>query len=237
MSSTRIFLFTALIFALCSSAYSQVSRGIVNEGLTIKSKILKEDVRYTIYLPYDYKTSNRYYPVVYLLHGYTDNDMGWMQFGEAHMIADEAIGHREVPPMILVMPDGGVSFYINNYDNSVRYEDFFIEEFVPYIESKYRIRSEKRYRGVAGLSMGGFGALIYALKHPDMFAACAAFSAGIFAEEEIINMNEELWTVMGRLYGPKLKGKARITEHLLSNSPIHLVQNTDLKKSKAYGCI
>ncbi|UCH62151.1 MAG: esterase family protein [Fidelibacterota bacterium] len=233
MSLTRTFLFATVIFSVCSSVFSQVSRGVVNEGLTVKSKILKEDVRYTIYLPYDYGTSSRYYPVVYLLHGYTDNDMGWMQFGEAHMIADEAIGHREIPPMILVMPDGGVSFYINNYDNSTRYEDFFIKEFVPYIEKKYRIRSEKRYRGVAGLSMGGFGSLIYALKHPDMFAACAAFSAAVFTEEEIINMDEEIWPIIGRLFGPELEGKARITEHLLSNSPIHLVQNTDIEQIKS----
>jgi S-formylglutathione hydrolase FrmB len=78
-------------------------------------------------------TSRRWYPVVCLLHGYTDNDTGWLQFGEANQIADEGLAKGAIPPLILVMPDGGVSFYINNYDGSVRYEDFFIREFIPRI--------------------------------------------------------------------------------------------------------
>src|SRR5690606_11939201 len=106
--------------------------------LTVESRILGKPVRYTVYLPYDYHTSTRYYPVVYLLHGYTDNDTGWLQFGEAHMIADELINDREIPPMIIVMPDAGVSWYVNNFDASVRYEDFFIDEFIPHIEAQYR---------------------------------------------------------------------------------------------------
>jgi enterochelin esterase-like enzyme len=228
-----VFSRTLLLIALLmfgSDARSQVSRGVVKEGLTIQSQVLSKDVRYTIYLPYDYQLSNRYYPVVYLLHGYSDNDMGWIQFGEAHMLADEAIAHREIPPMIIVMPDAGVSWYINNFDNSVRYEDFFIEEFIPHIESEYRIRSERRYRGVAGLSMGGFGALVYALRHPDMFAACAAFSAGVQTKEEIIEVNDDRWNGMySILYGHGLEGKERITEHFLSYNPIYIIQNSDLE--------
>jgi len=213
--------------------YAQVSRGTVQEGLIIESKILNKDVRYTIYLPFDYKTSDRYYPVVYLLHGYTDDDTGWIQFGEAHLIADEAIGKREIPPMIMAMPDGGVSWYINNFDNTVKYEDFFFQEFIPHIESKYRIRTERRYRGIAGLSMGGYGTLLYTLKHPDMFAACAAFSAAIFTKEDVTEMTENKWKdMMAVLYGPALKGKERITNHFLSNNPLHIVQNSDQEKIK-----
>jgi S-formylglutathione hydrolase FrmB len=66
------------------------------------------------------RSSHRLYPVVYLLHGYSDNDTGWLQFGEANRIADQGIADGAIPPMILVMPDGGVSFYINNFDGSVR---------------------------------------------------------------------------------------------------------------------
>ncbi|MEJ2615226.1 MAG: alpha/beta hydrolase family protein, partial [Ignavibacteriaceae bacterium] len=188
---------------------------------------------YTIYLPFDYETSSRYYPVVYLLHGYTDNDMGWIQFGEANMTADKAIADQEIPPMILVMPDGGLSWYINNYNDSVRYEDFFFKEFIPYIESHYRIRTEKRSRGVAGLSMGGYGTLVYALKHPDMFAACAALSAGIRTEEEMINMNTEKWEKeFGNVYGPDLKGRNRITSHYLANDPFNIIKTGDINKIK-----
>ena len=141
MTGLKKLFLAAVLFVIPLNVFPQVSRGIVKESLTINSNILHKHVSYTIYLPFDYETSNRYYPVVYLLHGYTDNDMGWIQFGEANMIADEAIATQEIPAMILVIPDCGVSWYINNYDNSVRYEDFFFQEFIPYIESHYRIKS------------------------------------------------------------------------------------------------
>lgn len=209
-----------LFLTSVSNSIAQYSRGTVKEGLTIESKILGKQVRYTIYLPYDYETSNRYYPVTYLLHGYSDNDMGWMQFGEANLIADECIAKRDIPPMILVMPDGGVSFYINNFDNSVRYEDFFIQEFMPYIEKTYRIRAEKRYRGIAGLSMGGFGTLNFALKYPEKFAACVAYSAALFSEESVMATDEQGWNwIMGAVYGPYKEGRARLTDHYRNNNP------------------
>jgi len=224
-------LLTILLFLFIGESLPQISRGFVKEGLVINSKILNQDVRYTIYLPFDYETSQRYYPVVYLLHGYTDNDMGWLQFGEANMIADEGIANREIPPMILAMPDGGVSWYINNFDNSVRYEDFFIEEFIPYIEANYRVRAERRYRGVAGLSMGGYGTLVYALRHPDMFAACAAYSAAIYTEEEILAHDSARWErTESIVYGPGLEGKDRLTEHLLAYNPLEIVKNAEDKK-------
>ena len=229
MRSSKLYAAVILTLMLSFSAFAQVSRGFVKEGLTVHSKILNKDVRYTIYLPFDYESSDRYYPVVYLLHGYTDNDTGWLQFGEANMIADDAIASREIPPMILVMPDAGLSWYINNYDGSVKYEDFFIKEFIPYIENHYRIRQEKRYRAVAGLSMGGYGSLVYALKHPDMFSACVAFSPGIYTDEEIINMKDDTWKrVFGVVYGPDLKGKDRITEQFKENDPFYIVKNSDI---------
>ncbi len=227
----KLFLFLLIAVISSASLFAQISRGTVKEGLTIESKILDKDIRYTIYLPYDYETSNRYYPVVYLLHGYTDNDTGWMQFGESQMIADEAINNREIPPMILVMPDGGVSWYINNYDNSVRYEDFFVKEFIPYIEKTYRIRGEKRYRAIAGLSMGGFGSLIFSLKHPDMFTGCAAFSSALFTDEEIIATPDAQYkNLQAKLYGPDLKGTDRITPHLKANNPLYIIKDMDRKQ-------
>jgi len=217
--------FVLFLLSLTSPTYAQVAHGAVREGLTIDSKILGKKVRFTIYLPFDYETSSRFYPVVYLLHGYTDNDMAWIQFGEANLIADEAIAKREIPSMILVMPDAGLSWYINIYDNTIRYEDFFFQEFIPYIESHYRIRHERSYRGVAGLSMGGFGSLVYAMRHPDQFAACAALSAAVNTTEQIVAMEEQAWSRWPTMiYGPG-SGEARLTEHLLSYNPISLVES------------
>lgn len=233
MTSLRNILIISLVVITNFVLLPQVSRGTVKEGLTIHSEILNKDVHYTIYLPFDYETSNRYYPVVYLLHGFTDNDMAWIQFGEANLIADNAIANREIPSMILIMPDGGVSYYINNFDNSVRYEDFFYEEFIPYIESHYRIRTEKRYRGIAGLSMGGYGTLVNALKHPDMFEACAAFSAAIYNDDEIMKVSQSDWEMKyAVLYGHDLTGKDRVNETFINNSPFHIIQNSDTEKIK-----
>jgi S-formylglutathione hydrolase FrmB len=226
--ATRLAL-AGLVFCIGSCpALSQNAHGRVDEGLTIESKTLGKSVRYTIYLPPDYESSHRLYPVVYLLHGYSDNDTGWLQFGEANRIVDEGIANGTLPPMILVMPDGGVSFYINNFDGSVRYEDFFVKELIPQIEGKYRIRAEKQYRGIAGLSMGGFGALVHAMRHPDLFAACVALSAGVRTDEEIVAQSEQRWNqVYAPVYGPGLKGKDRITEHLRSCSPLDVVRESN----------
>jgi enterochelin esterase-like enzyme len=222
-----------LLLLLAVATDAQVSHGVVKEGLSLDSKILEKKVHYTVYLPYDYETSSRYYPVVYLLHGYTDNDMAWIQFGEANLIADEAITKQEIPPMIIATPDAGESWYINNYNGSVRYEDFFFNEFVPYLESHYRVRQGKQFRAVAGQSMGGFGALVYAMRHPEEFGACAVLGAAVNTEEEIIRMDDRAW---GRwptsIYGAG-SGKGRLTAHLLSYNPIHLAETEDVEKLKS----
>jgi S-formylglutathione hydrolase FrmB len=221
-----------ILLSLTSTTFAQYTRGTVKESLTIDSKILGKQVKYTIYLPFDYETSSRYYPVVYLLHGLGDNDMGWIQFGEANLIADEAIANREIPPMILVTPDGGTSFYINNFDNSLRYEDFFIQEFMPYIEKTYRIRAEKRFRGIAGLSMGGFGTLNYALKYPEKFAACVAFSPALFSEEGIMATPAEGWDRLNKnLFGPYQEGESRLNKQYRNNNPFDI---TKTKGKDAY---
>ena len=236
MNLRLLILATGFIIFLSVNMYSQVPRGIVKEGLKIQSKILGKEVRYTIYLPSDYETSSRYYPVVYMLHGYTDNDIAWIQFGEANATADEGIAQREIPPMILAMPDGGVSWFINNYNDSVKYEDFFFKEFIPYIESHYRILAEKRYRAIAGLSMGGYGALVYALKHPDMFSSCVAFSAAVFTDKEIIDMQDDVWKKglgLGYAFDPSLEGKDRITKQFKDDDPLYLFKTLDINKIKS----
>jgi len=217
---TKKLFIVLIVFALATSSFAQYSRGTVKESLSIDSKILGKQVKYSIYLPFDYETSNRYYPVVYLLHGLNDNEVGWIQFGEANLIADECIANREIPPMILAMPDGGVSYYINSYDGKVKYEDFFIHEFIPFIEKNYRIRAEKKYRGMAGLSMGGFGAVILALKYPEKFVTCAAFSPVLFSETYMKQAEDKKFNAYyAPLFGSEEKGDKRITGHYHKNNP------------------
>lgn len=160
------------------SAFAQ-SGGKVSDNLLMTSKILKMDRKYAIYLPADYETSDRSYPVLYLLHGAGDDQTGWVQFGEVKLIADKAIQEGKCTAMIIVMPDGdtGQRGYFNSLKGDWNYEDFFFQELMPYVEKTYRIRTDKRYRAIAGLSMGGGGTFMYALHHPELFSAACPLSA------------------------------------------------------------
>jgi enterochelin esterase-like enzyme len=171
--------FFVLFIALLVSASLFAQTGKVFDNLSLTSKILKSERKYAIYLPPDYETSQRSYPVLYLLHGAGDDQTGWVQFGEVLHITDMAIKEGTATPMIIVMPDAitGQMGYFNNLKNDWRYEDFFFEEFLPYIEKTYRIKSEKRYRAIAGLSMGGGGSFMYALRHPELFSSACPLSA------------------------------------------------------------
>jgi S-formylglutathione hydrolase FrmB len=226
-----------ITFTLPVILYAQP--GLLKESLKVKSSTLGKDVEYSIYLPSDYDKSNRRYPVLYLLHGYTDDETGWTQFGEAQIIGDRLIQNGEAAPMIIVMPDGGVSWYLNSYDGKTKYEDFFVKEFIPHIDAAYRTRTTKQYRAIAGLSMGGYGTLLMATKHPELFAAAAPLSAGVFTDEEIMNAEERTWNVvLGELYGKKdLTGKDRLTEHYSKNSILKIVETgnaEELKKVRYY---
>ncbi len=223
------------IFSICilQLAIAQ-PMGKVIEEKTVKSAILNRSVKYTIYLPADYDRSERTYPVVYLLHGYTDDQTGWLQFGEINRYADKAIADGIIPPMIIVMPNGDSSFYINSYDGKENYEDFFIKEFMPTIEKTYRIKAEKKFRGVAGLSMGGYGSLIYSLKYPQLFAAAAPLSAAVISDDDIVATADDRWeNTFGQLYGRGLKGKDRLNKAWYDNAILKIVETKtadDLKK-------
>jgi len=222
------------LLGICLFVISFSQSGKVLEQEVIKSKILGKDVHYTLYLPPDYYTSQRSYPIVYLLHGFTDDNTGWLQFGEINRYADKAILNGTIPPMIIAMPNGDSSFYVNSFDGKENYEDFFIKEFMPTVEKAYRVKADRRYRGVAGLSMGGYGTLIYALKHPDLFSACAPLSAAVWEDDDLVSMPDNNWNnVLGRVYGTGLKGKDRLTKAWHDNSPLKLIADKtadELKK-------
>lgn len=165
------------MLALTIPSFAQT--GKVYDNLSMNSDILKMERKYAIYLPPDYDISERSYPVLYLLHGAGDDQTGWIQFGEVMHISDKAIKEGKATPIIIVMPDArtGRRGYMNSLDGNWRYEDFFFEEFIPFIENTYRIKQEKRYRAVAGLSMGGGGSFHFALHRPELFSAACPLSA------------------------------------------------------------
>ncbi len=151
------------------------------DNLTLESKILNQERTYAVYLPNDYDSSERSYPVLYLLHGLGDDQTAWIKLGDVQRITDESIDSGISSSMIIVMPDAGTGIvgYINQPNRDWFYEDFFFEELIPHVESKFRIKKGKKYRAISGLSMGGGGTLVYALHRPELFSSAAPLSPAI----------------------------------------------------------
>ena len=158
---------------------------------SIDSKTLGATVKYNVYLPNGYKAEN-HYPVLYLLHGFTDTYTAWVEKGGVETVADELIASGEMIPTIIVMPNaGGPEVYEtwNGYFNMPgwNYEDFFFGEFLPEVEKKYNCGGAKGRRAVSGLSMGGGGSLVYAQRHPELFSSCYAMSPWLDNKENEVN--------------------------------------------------
>lgn len=194
-----------LVFLFVSEGCAQ--GGVVKEKLKFESTILHHDVRYSVYLPPDYETSNRWYPVVYLLHGFTGCEIDWVQYGEVDRLANDAVLQGIIPPMVIVMPDADSSWYINDAAGEQRYEDMMVKEFIPTVEKLYRVRASKEFRAIAGLSMGGFGTLMLAMRHPDLFSAAAGLSAAVVTDDELLErMKNDRWGFIG-LFGKPVENQ------------------------------
>ena len=125
---------------------------------------------YTIYLPDDYYLSDTCsYPVLYLLHGGNCSNTDWVHWGNLQVVTDSLVAKGLSSKMIIVCPEANKNNMIWFNAPHWKYEDFFFYEFVPYIETHYRIKSEKRFRSLAGYSMGGGASIVYGLYHPEMF--------------------------------------------------------------------
>jgi enterochelin esterase-like enzyme len=177
----KITAFMALVLAsvFVANAQSQVKQ------LTLKSEILGVEKSYSIYLPDGYEKSNERYPVLYLLHGAYGTDNAWVRekSGNMQVITDAEIAAGRAKKMIVVMPDARGTGEKNAGKNmgyfnveGWPYQDFFFKEFIPYIDQKYRTIASKEGRAIAGLSMGGGGAFVYAQRHPEIFGAAYSTS-------------------------------------------------------------
>jgi S-formylglutathione hydrolase FrmB len=148
------------------------------EYKTFPSKLLGRELRYGVYLPPSYsKSPEKKYPVLYFLHGLFEDETRWSTRGETDQILDRMIGDGKIGEFIVALPYGGTSFYTNMRDGSEKWEDVMVTEFLPLIESSYRVNASRAQRGISGTSMGGYGALKIAMKHPDLFGSASSHSA------------------------------------------------------------
>jgi S-formylglutathione hydrolase FrmB len=173
------------------------------ECRTVPSKILGHPVPYCVLLPpgYDAAKTARY-PVLYYFHGLGGDEQTLVSGGGWDLIQD-LWDRRRIGEFVIAAPSAGRSFYINSRDGRVRYEDFLIREFFPFIERHYRIAPGRHNRGVTGMSMGGYGALRIALVHPELFGSVSAHSPALIAKlprGEFSNDSQDSFGVM-RLLG------------------------------------
>jgi S-formylglutathione hydrolase FrmB len=168
------FLLSALL--LCVPALFGSERIECNR---LPSKILGHPVRYCVVLPASFDADKtRQFPVLYFLHGLGGNEQFAMESGTWNLLQDMR-ERGELKDFLLATPDAGSSFYINSKSGTVRYEDFLLREFFPYIEKHYRVAPGRGNRAISGISMGGYGALHLAFSHPQLFSAVSAHSAAL----------------------------------------------------------
>jgi S-formylglutathione hydrolase FrmB len=194
---------------------------------TLESRLLGQTVHYCVMLPPDYATatagrSPRHYPVLYFLHGLGDNEQTLFKSGGWDLIEDLR-QQGKISDFLVVTPEGMRSFYINSADGRVRYNDFFIREFMPYIESHYSVRRERSARAISGVSMGGYGALRFAFAYPELFSSVSAQSAALIAEAprqtETVPAATPLRGLLGAVFGNPLD-----LQHWNKNSPFVLAK-------------
>ncbi len=166
------------LFALSTLASPANAQGR-SECSAVRSAVMGRAVKFCAILPPSYdKEATRAYPVLYWLHGLGENEQTFIDFGGWNLV-ENLQEQKRIGEYLIVIPDGGRSFYVNSKSGRVRYEDFFLKEFLPAIEKKFRVKAGRAHRGIAGVSMGGFGALRLAFKYPEIFSAVSAHSAAL----------------------------------------------------------
>lgn len=219
--------FVLSLLMMCLPIIAQESVAQNNEGklseLQMPCKLLKGVTHrdYSIYLPDGYETNtHKRYPVLYLLHGGGESHTDWQRKGNIKQHADSLIRHGIIGDMILVCPEANQNnmIYFNSPDWD--YEDFFFNEFIPYIEANYRVRTDKGGRAIAGFSMGGGGATVYGVHHPEMFSMVYDIS-GYLRRQDLDFLRND----------PSAEWRQRVIE---DNNPIKSVSQGSPEKVKQW---
>jgi S-formylglutathione hydrolase FrmB len=205
------------------------------ECSVIKSEILARPVRYCAYLPASFdKDNTRHYPVLYYLHGLGDNEQSLLNSGGWDLIS-ELRSQGKIGEFVVLAPGAGHTFYINSEDGKVRYEDFFLKEFMPQMEKKYRAESTRATRGITGVSMGGYGALRLAFKYPEDFAVVSGQMPALITDLPS-NLSSEAPGSSGGLLGDVF-GSPFNRAYFTRNNVFYFARNdsaASLKRMKIY---
>lgn len=175
-------------------------------------------------LPPSYETDKvKKYPVLYFLHGLGENEQTLLRSGGWGLIEDLRQQHK-VGDFLMVAPEGRGSFFINAAGKGDRYSDFFLSEFLPSVETHFRVLRDHRHRGITGLSMGGYGALRLSFAHPELFGSVSAQSPALITQTPK-QMNADLRDAgpLARLLG-SVFGNPIDAAHWTANNPFELAR-------------
>lgn len=194
---SRIQLFALFAFLAIANVGTQAQRASV-ETIQFQSKLINATLPYNVILPPGYRASSTTrYPVLYLLHGWAGHYPDWLTRTN---VADYAAQYR----IIIVMPEGNNSWYVDGAARvNDKYESYILQELMPDVDKRYRTIQSRYGRAVAGLSMGGYGAIKYGLKYPATFAFAASMSGAFgvtrYTEKELGGAN---WEPFLKTFGP-----------------------------------
>jgi len=230
LRSAAVFAAFAFLSIACPSR-TRASLGRI-ECRSMHSRILNRAVRYCAILPPGYDESKtRRYPVLYFLHGLGENEQMLVSSGGWNLVED-LWEQKRLGEFLIVTPDADTSFYINSYDGRERYEDFLIGEFLPFTERTYRSRPGRRYRGIGGISMGGYGALHLAFRHPELFASVSANSAALLGKLPDVQFSNPRQSRLLRVLA--VFGTPPNAAFWQRNDPITLARTAHLRGLKIY---
>jgi S-formylglutathione hydrolase FrmB len=221
----RLSCFVLLAVAMpCQSARGQ---GRIDCN-ALQSRILAQKIHYCVMLPPSYDSGAaakppRLYPVLYFLHGLGDNEQTLFKSGGWNTIEDLRLQHK-ISEFLVAAPEGLATFYINSADGHTRYSDFFLKEFIPYVESHYSVRRQRASRAISGVSMGGYGALRFAFANPELFSSVSAQSPALVpesprAKSRPMPPSNPLSRVLGPVFGNPID-----VRHWNQNSPFVLAK-------------
>jgi S-formylglutathione hydrolase FrmB len=229
MSSARFIIFYLFLATLSSTTLAATGRV---ECSSLPSKILSQPVPYCIILPPSFDTDkSRQFPILYFLHGLGDNEQSFIHTG-AWNLTEDLRDTGKIKEFLIATPHGDASFYINSKDGKTRYEDFLLQEFFPFIEKRYRAAPGRGNRAIAGISMGGYGALHVAFRHPQLFSSVSAHSAALIEKLPVFlgsTPNSPRSRVLGEVFGSPPDDA-----FWQRNSPLALARTADLQGLRIY---
>jgi S-formylglutathione hydrolase FrmB len=211
VSLARAVLLVSTLLSTATAVVAQERHKVDVETIQFKSELIGQVLPYNALLPVGYTESNKRYPVLYLLHGLFGRYDDWVTRTN---LAEYAANYD----VIIIMPEGHDSWYTDSAGAATeKYESYFIRELIADVDSRFRTIKDRRARGVAGLSMGGYGALKYGLKYPEQFAFAASLSGALDPTTRTEDHPGFAWDILrpsiNAVFGPP-NSQTRITNDL-----------------------